>query len=152
MDGITLQTTMSPQDKAMTERLVREHNAKVNEGKPTGQSLGKDDFLKLLTTQLSYQDPMAPMEDKQFIAQMAQFSSLEQMTNMAGDFKRLANMLSVTEANSALGKQVEVIEGERMVGGRVSAVDRSGVSGGAEPRIMVEGSYYQWSQVGKVFE
>jgi flagellar basal-body rod modification protein FlgD len=143
---------MSPQEKAMTERLVREHNAKINEGKLTGQSLGKEDFLKLLTTQLSYQDPMSPMEDKEFIAQMAQFSSLEQMTNMAGDFKRLANMLSVSEANTALGKQVEVLDGERLIGGRVSAVDRSGTPQGAEPRVMVEGNYYEWSQVGRIFE
>ncbi|SES67491.1 flagellar basal-body rod modification protein FlgD [Natronincola peptidivorans] len=44
--------------------------------------LDKDAFLKLLTTQLSNQDPLNPMEDREFIAQMAQFSSLEQMQNM----------------------------------------------------------------------
>ena len=50
--------------------------------KPSGQ-LGKDDFLKLLVGQLRHQDPMNPMEDKDFMGQMAQFSQLEQMTNVA---------------------------------------------------------------------
>jgi flagellar basal-body rod modification protein FlgD len=52
---------------------------------PTGnmQSLGKDDFLQLLITKLEHQDPLNPMEDEDFIAQLAQFSSLEQMYNIA---------------------------------------------------------------------
>jgi len=61
-----------------------------SKGTGSGDYLGKDAFLKILMTQLQNQDPMNPMEDKDFIAQMAQFSTLEQMTNMASSFDKLA--------------------------------------------------------------
>src|SRR5699024_8581337 len=71
--------------------------------------LGKDDFLKILMTQLQNQDPLNPMEDKDFIAQMAQFSTLEQMTNLGASFERFAqvqeqNML--VSYNQFVGKEV----------------------------------------------
>ena len=47
------------------------------------KTLGKDDFLQLMITKLRYQDPLKPMDDEDFIAQLAQFSSLEQMNNIA---------------------------------------------------------------------
>ncbi len=49
----------------------------------TGDDLGKDQFLKILITQMQNQDPLNPMDDKEFIAQMAQFTALEQMQNVA---------------------------------------------------------------------
>jgi flagellar basal-body rod modification protein FlgD len=143
-----INTGLSANEISETNRFVNEFNAKINEGRPkNNQSLGRDDFLKLLVTQLSYQDPTAPMEDKEFIAQMAQFSSLEQMTNMAGDFSRLAEIITGNEAVSAIGKSVEILEGENTVQGTVKAVTRGG-----SPQILVNGNYYQWNQVTKIFE
>ena len=145
-----IRTTMSPAERAETDRTIKELNAKINEGKQTGgKNLGKDDFLKLLVTQLSYQDPMAPMEDKEFIAQMAQFSSLEQMTNISADFNRLTTLIAGSEANSALGKSVEITEGERVVSGKMMAVTRGGAG---DPEILVNGNNYRWSQVSRIFE
>lgn len=51
--------------------------------------LGKDEFIKLLVTQLQYQDPLNPVDDKEFISQMAQFSALEQMQNMNSNFSSM---------------------------------------------------------------
>ena len=140
-------TYLNSQEMANLSHLIREHNAQVNEGRAPQQSLGKDDFLKLLITQLSYQDPMSPMEDKEFIAQMAQFSTLEQMTSMASNFNRLTNLLAGSEAASALGKSVEIVEGDRVIQGTVKAVTRGDMA-----EILVNGNYYLWEQVTKVFE
>ena len=54
--------------------------------------LDKDAFLRLLIAQLSNQDPLNPMDDREFIAQMAQFSALEQMTNMTKTLEGMASL------------------------------------------------------------
>ena len=137
---------LSSQEKLDLDKLVRDFNLGVNHGRQAQQSLGKDDFLSILVTQLKYQDPTAPMEDKQFIAQMAQFSSLEQMTGMANNFAKLTAMLMGNEASASLGKSVEIIEGEQVIHGVVQAVTR-----GETPEVLVNGSFYNWDNVSKVF-
>jgi len=137
---------LSSQERKELDRFVNDFNAGVNPTRQPQQNLGKDDFLKILITQLSYQDPTAPMEDKQFIAQMAQFSTLEQMTSMSKDFSKLTSMLMGNEASTSLGKSVEILEGERTIQGVVQAVTRGGT-----PQILVNGSFYNWDHVSKVF-
>ncbi len=140
---------LSSNEKYDLEKYVRDFNLKLDPDKPmrqANQNLGRDDFLKILITQLSYQDPSAPMQDKEFIAQMAQFSTLEQMTGMAKDFNKLTSMISGSEASSSLGKNVEITEGERVSQGVVQAVTR-----GDNPQVLVNGTFYNWDLVSKVF-
>lgn len=79
--------------------------------KQKGSNLDKDSFMLLLVTQFKYQDPLNPMEDKEFISQMAQFSSLEQLMNLNTSMKGLTdatNTQQMVNATSYIGKQVTV--------------------------------------------
>lgn len=84
-------------------------NFKITDKADNG-SLGKDAFLQILITQLQNQDPTSPMDDKEFIAQMAQFSSLEQMQNMT---KAMENLLESQQQSQLMnystfvGKEVK---------------------------------------------
>lgn len=90
--------------------------------KDTGglQSLGKDDFLQLLVTKLQHQDPLDPQSDEDFIAQLAQFSSLEQMNNVAEGIAESNNLdyLQMQSLNNMMASG--------LVGTEVSA-DYSGI-------------------------
>ena len=79
----------------------------ANQATNTGsQELGSEDFLKLLTVQLSNQNPLEPMKDTDFIAQMANFSSLEQMKNINTTLSQLTQDQLSMGATNYLGKEV----------------------------------------------
>jgi flagellar basal-body rod modification protein FlgD len=135
----------SQADRAKLQAQVDAVNTSLKASGGAKLSLDKDDFLKILISQLSHQDPTAPMEDKEFVAQMAQFSTLEQMTNLSSEFSKLSNVLSNNHALSLLGKVVEIQDGESIVNGVVEEI-----SGRDFPQLRVNGRYYDFSQVEKV--
>ncbi len=138
---------MSAAEKFQTQNVVDSFNKTLTaNGRKTSNELGKDDFLKILIAQLSNQDPTSPLENTEFIAQMAQFSSLEQMTNMSQNFEKLAGMLNSSEAQSLLGKTVELDAGDTSVTGQVQAATR-----GVQPQVFVNGMYYSMDKVKAVY-
>ncbi|MUT66357.1 flagellar hook capping FlgD N-terminal domain-containing protein [Paenibacillus sp. NEAU-GSW1] len=85
-----------------------EVNVQTAAAKENDSMMGKDDFLKILVTQLQNQDPLQPMQDKEFIAQMAQFTSVEQLTNMSEQIGLLRQNLG--SASTMIGKTVQWYE------------------------------------------
>ncbi|GKU78629.1 flagellar hook capping FlgD N-terminal domain-containing protein [Paenibacillus sp. L3-i20] len=81
------------------------NNVQAAAKRQPSDTLGKDQFLSILVTQLRNQDPMQPMQDKDFIAQMAQFTSVEQLVNMSAELSRMRQ--SIGSASSLIGKWVQ---------------------------------------------
>jgi flagellar basal-body rod modification protein FlgD len=85
-----------------TEYLNSTHSRDLSARAPES-SLGKDDFMKLLTAQMSNQNPLKPTDDTQMLAQLAQFSSLEQLTELNGTAKNSNTALGAINVTSAVG-------------------------------------------------
>src|SRR4051812_43665473 len=111
--------------------------AAANKAKADKNVLGKDDFLKLMVAQMKNQDPMNPASDKDNIAQMAQFSSLEQITNLATATQQLADRLTVSQTVGMTGRTVTYTGADgAAVTGTVESVD---LVAGAGPKLTIGG-------------
>ena len=146
-DGVNLNTQMSAQEIAKLQMEVDTFNKSlVVDGKTTSQSLGKDDFLKLLIVQMQNQDPTDPMDNTEFIAQMAEFSTLEQMTNMNSNFDKLSSVLTSNSALGTIGKTVQIDLGEATTQGVVQ-----GITYGNNPQVRVGNMYYDLNKITAVY-
>ena len=114
------------------------------------KSLNVDDFLKLLTVQFTSQDPMKPMEDTQFISQMASFTSLEQMQTLNQDFSEFSKTQGITTANSYLGKKVSVTDASTPTGAASGIVTGISVDAVTGPMLTINGRNYGLAKVQSV--
>jgi flagellar basal-body rod modification protein FlgD len=114
----------------------------------TANGLGKDDFLKLLLTQLSNQDPLKPLEDKEFIAQLAQFNSLEQMVKVNESLTQLGLSLGLSQASTMIGKAIVAKTASGQIAGMVSAVK---LTDGKPLLVLDDGTDVEMANVVGVF-
>ena len=99
--------------------------------------MGKDTFMKLLVAQMANQNPMEPTDDKEMIAQMTQFSTLEQITNMATESSKSATASQMSQAVNLLGRTVTYLDtdGNKQTG----TVDQVSMVNGA-PNLTIGGN------------
>ena len=110
-------------------------------------SLGSEDFMKLLAVQFQSQDPMKPMEDTAFIAQMAQFSALEQSNSLVREMGLLRSDQQNLTASGMLGRTVTVGgEDGSPVSGQVTAIENTS----SGPVLVIDGEKYPLSAVQRV--
>jgi flagellar basal-body rod modification protein FlgD len=136
-------------------------NTASGQSKPVtiGDGLGKDSFLKLLITQMRHQDPLEPVKDTEYIAQLAQFNSLEQMQNLNDKFDKMLKWSQMTQASSLIGKEIDGISLSG-IDGRDGQRDMAKVSGSVkevryvegEPKLIVGTKEVRLSDVVRIYE
>jgi flagellar basal-body rod modification protein FlgD len=111
------------------------------------KQLGQEDFLKLLTVQMQQQDPMKPMDDTQAIAQMAQFSSLQQMSSLNDSITAMRLDSQLASAGSLLGRQATVVDSKgETVTGVVDSVEQTDTG----PMLSINGKSYFYDMLVRV--
>jgi flagellar basal-body rod modification protein FlgD len=91
-------------------------------------SLGLQDFMKILLTQLTYQDPLKPMDNKEFMAQMAQFTALEQSQRLNDRVQVLIDNQAALQSVGLIGRSVEISTSTGTASGTVSALSFQGAA------------------------
>lgn len=144
-----INTQMSQAEINSANELVNTFNTQLKEQQKvvSKNALGEADFLQLMITQLKNQDPTKPMEDKQFIAQMAQFTSLKQMNNLAATMSTFTKEFSFTKAVALVQKEINWTDGN----GRLhqGVVDSVRVKGG-ESYLVVGDQEVQMTDINSV--
>lgn len=94
----------------------------------TNNTINQQDFLRILMTQLNAQNPLKPMDNTTFVAQLAQFSQLEQTQQMVGGLNQLLAVNTATQTVALLGKTVDVNTNGSLSTGQVTGMSVSGTT------------------------
>ena len=92
----------------------------------SGTTLTLQDFLQVLTTQLTYQDPLKPLDNQEFMAQIAQFTTLEQTQQLTTSTQTIATTQAAQQSVGMIGHQVNVTTSSGPQSGTITGVDLSG--------------------------
>ncbi len=105
---MTINTQLSPEDLNNLNYRVSEFNSMLKENQKivSKNTLDQADFMKLLITQLKSQDPTKPLDDKEFIGQMAQFTSLKEINDLSENIRIMNREFAFTKAVSLVGKTI----------------------------------------------
>lgn len=131
-------TNAIPSTPTVTAGDIVYAGANPNAGKT---ALGSADFMKLLTVQLTAQDPMNPMKDTEFISQMANFTSLENSRTLSESFKSFTSQQAAASAPTYLGKFVTVKDAGSALGELSGLVD-SVVMADGKPSLVIAGKHF----------
>lgn len=113
-------------------------NSNISE-RMSPNNMGKDEFMQILVAQLQNQDPLSPMENEDFVAQMAQFSTLEQIQSMN-------EISSFAHATALVGKRIySEITDSNGIRKEVSGLVERAMTIGGVPHIQVNGHYIPYS-------
>ena len=99
--------------------------ASLTASTPQNAAVGQDDFLKILLTQLRFQDPLKPMDNQEFMAQIAQFTTLEQTQQVNDNIQTMVSNQAAQQAIGIIGRTVAVTTANGPQVGTVSSIDLS---------------------------
>ena len=132
-------TILNTITKADGTTVTAASEAASKQATQAGGALDKNAFLKLLVTQMEYQDPLDPADNSEYLAQLAQFSSLEQMTNVA------EAMSALTTTVDNLNTSVLVGQLSNMIGKDVQWAEQTTTAEGKTGNVFYEGEVQQVS-------
>lgn len=101
---------------------VSANQASLGQSAQSAFGLEFESLLKIILTQLTYQDPLKPLDNAEFVSQLAQFSQLQQTQAMNDQLTNLLAAQAATQATNLLGRIVDVTTGSTSISGRVETV------------------------------